>query len=88
MEDKEAKKTKETAKTQAKITVKPLKKQPPKVIHWYVIDDFIHSVINSGLYNVNRLQMANFKALMLKKDKYMVQDEQEFMDEFQKFLKA
>lgn len=89
VEQKKVLESSEDKKQAALKTATEIKAKPkPKKIKYYNVDDFIASVKGSGLYDINNMQMANFKALMISKDKYMVEDEQEFVNEFNKFIEA
>ncbi|AAV35924.1 orf104 [Lactobacillus phage LP65] len=55
---------------------------------YYGVDKFIDSAMDSGRFpNLNRIKAAGFIALMRTKDKLIVKDEREYLDELTKYLK-
>lgn len=55
---------------------------------YYGVDKFIDSAMDSGRFpSLNRIKAAGFIALMRSKDKLLVKDEREYLDELTKYLK-
>lgn len=80
------KETKVTKKSEtSKDKSKKVEQKPYKL---YSIDTFIKTVLQSPMFpEFDRVKAQGFKAHMLMKDKYYVDDESIFVEELKKYLK-
>ena len=71
--------------TEYKAKEEKVEQKPYKL---YSIDTFIKTVLQSPMFpEFDRVKAQGFKAHMLMKDKYYVDDENIFVDELKKYLK-